>query len=122
WPAASPSRPPAAAVPAAPAAPSPPPRRLDDQALLALAAASDRLACECPRHLSDILLMLTSFERYSEQCAVRSPADARLHQQLNRSAGQARVLLEDALEQLARAEGLPLPSVSAESSSREHHD
>jgi DNA-binding transcriptional MerR regulator len=88
------------------------PRRLDDQALMALAAASTSLACECPRHLADILLMLTSFERYSAECASRSPSDASLHQSLNRSAGEARVLLEDALERLARADGLPLPATA----------
>ena len=94
---------------APPAAPAPAARRLDDRALSALAAASNRVACECPRHLADILLMLSSFERYSDQCAVSTPADALLHQELSRTAGQAHALLEAALERLARAEGLPLP-------------
>jgi DNA-binding transcriptional MerR regulator len=95
----------AAARAAAPAA-----RRFDDQALAALAAASTSIYCECPRHLSDILLMLNSFERYSRQCASRDAADVLLHQQLSNAAGGARVLLEDALEKLARAESLPLPA------------
>ena len=47
-----------------------------------------------------------SFERYSAQCALRSPEDAELHARLQRSAGQARALLEDALERLALAEGI----------------
>ena len=85
-------------------------RRFDDQALAALAAASSSIYCECPRHLSEILLMLNSFERYSDQCAQRDAADALLHQQLSNAAGAARVLLEDALERLARAEALPLPA------------
>ena len=88
----------------------PAPRRLDDAALAVLAAASNNVACECPRHLADILLMLTSFERYSAQCAERTPADALLHQELGHAAGQAHQVLEAALERLARAEGLPLPS------------
>ena len=108
----------AAAAPAAarsaPAAPStplaPPPRRLDELALAALVAASNSVVCECPRHLADILMMLNSFERYSAQCALSTLADAHLHQELQHSAGQARVLLEAALVRLARAEGLPLPS------------
>lgn len=85
-------------------------RRFDDQALTVLAAASNSVYCECPRHLSDILLMLNSFERYSAQCAARTADDALLHEQLNHAAGSARVLLEAALERLARSEGLPLPA------------
>jgi DNA-binding transcriptional MerR regulator len=88
---------------------APPPRRLDDTALAHLAAAASGVSCECPRHLADILVMLASFERYSAQCASRSPAEMRLHQDLNEAAGQARVLLEAAMERLARAEGLPWP-------------
>lgn len=85
------------------------PRRLDDQALAALAAASNSVMCECPRHLADILLMIGSFERYSTQCEARNPADAALHHDLGQAAAQARTLLESALVRLARAEGLPLP-------------
>jgi DNA-binding transcriptional MerR regulator len=88
---------------------SPPARRLDDQALAALASASSSINCECPRHLADILMMLASFERYSAQCENRNASDAALHEDLGRSAGHARVLMEQALERLAYAEGLPLP-------------
>ena len=91
-------------------APAALPRKFDDQALAALGAAKSNIYCECPRHLSEILLMLNSFERYSEQCAARTADDARLHQELNEAAAAARVLLEAALERLARAEGLPLPA------------
>ena len=95
---------------AGPRAGAPAPRRFDDQALAALAAANNSIYCECPRHLSEILLMLNSFERYSEQCASHTPADAVFHEELNHAAGSARMLLESALERLARAEGLPLPA------------
>ena len=85
------------------------PPRFDEESLAAMSAASKRLACECPRHLSDLLMMLFSFERYSASCASRNPEDARLHAQLEQAAGQARMVLEEALEKLAIAEGLPLP-------------
>jgi len=49
-----------------------------------------------------------SFERYSAQCASRHEDDARLHQDLQMAAGHARAILETAMEQLARAEGLVL--------------
>lgn len=90
------------------AAPVAPPR-FDDEALATITAAGNRIACECPRHLSDLLLMVGSFERYSAQCANRNPEDARLHAQLELAAGQARVVLEGAMTALAIAEGLPLP-------------
>lgn len=86
-------------------APVPAPRYADDT-LSMLAQTSGRLACECPRHLAEVLMTVGSFERYSAQCAVRSPEDAELHAALQCSAGQARALLEDALERLALAEGL----------------
>ena len=80
--------------------------RFDEGALATLATASNKLGCECPRHLAELLLMVGSFERYSAQCALRNPEDAQLHQELGRSAGQARGILEQAMERLARAEGL----------------
>lgn len=85
------------------------PRRFNDEALVELSAASNRLACECPRHLAELLLMVGSFERYSGQCASRNEADRKLHRDLEDAAGRARVVLEEALERLARAEGIALP-------------
>lgn len=85
-----------------------PASRFGDEALSMLAQASARMACECPRHLAEVLLTVGSFERYSAQCALGSPEDAALHAALQRSAGQARALLEDALERLALAEGIPV--------------
>jgi hypothetical protein len=83
--------------------------RFDEESLATITTASSKLACECPRHMAELLLMIGSFERYSQQCASRDALDAQLHQDLGHAAGQARVILEQALERLARAEGLPLP-------------
>jgi hypothetical protein len=83
--------------------------RFDEHALLTIMASGSGLACECPKHLADLLLMVGSFERYSVQCASRNDDDAQLHSDLGRAAGQARAILEVAMERLARAEGLPLP-------------
>ena len=60
------------------------------------------------RHVVDLLLSLGSFERYSAECENRSPADAALHRYLQRVAGSARALFEDALVLVARSEGLAL--------------
>jgi hypothetical protein len=83
--------------------------RFDDQSLARLARALTTLHCECPRHVVDLLLSLGTFERYSAECANRTSADAVLHRYLERVAGSARVLFEDALVRVANAEGLTLP-------------
>ncbi len=85
-----------------------PPRRFDDAALTAIAGLSPTLACECPRHVAELLMQLSSFEAYSAGCVNRSPADAELHAYLQRVAGASRALFESALESVARHEGLPL--------------
>lgn len=92
-----------------PQRPALPEVRFDEELLSTIAASGNRLACECPRHLADLLLMVGSFERYSAQCASRNVDDAQLHQELQHAAGHARAILEVAMERLARAEGLPLP-------------
>ncbi|WP_334160088.1 MerR family transcriptional regulator [Achromobacter insolitus] len=83
--------------------------RFDEDALLTIMASGSGLACECPKHLADLLIMVGSFERYSAQCASRNADDARLHGDLQRAAGQARAILENAMEKLAVVEGLPMP-------------
>jgi DNA-binding transcriptional MerR regulator len=94
----------------APAAPPAARARFDDEALATITAAGNRLTCECPRHLSELLMMVGSFERYSAQCASRNdgrrPAARR-----PRPCGRRRPVsvLEGAMERLARAEDLPLP-------------
>lgn len=101
----SPWLPPALAQPQQPV-PAP---RFDDAALTRFAGMSSGIACECPGHVAELLMQISSFEAYSAGCANRSPADAALHAHLNRVAGAARVLLEGALEKVAQAEGWALP-------------
>jgi hypothetical protein len=66
--------------------------------------------------LAELLLQVSHFETYSGECANRSTADAQLHGYLQQVAGTARMLFEKALEQVALAEGLPLPLAPTESS------
>ncbi len=82
----------------------------DDQALAAVTTAANGIYCECPRHLVEILYMLGSFERYSRECENRNAADEKLHQQIYLATVQARFTMEQVLEKVARAEGLPLPA------------
>ena len=92
-----------------PAADAVPPRRFDDATLTAIAGLPSSLACECPRHVTELLMQLAGFEAYSAQCASRGPADAALHTHLHQVAGRARALFESALERVAQHEGLSLP-------------
>jgi DNA-binding transcriptional MerR regulator len=90
--------------------PSPP--RFDERTLAQLADASRAVECECPRHLVELVMNLAGFERYSAQCASLCPADVALHLDLQRAAGRARSIIEQALERVAIAEGFPLPPAS----------
>ena len=85
------------------------PRRFDDAALTAIAGQSSTIACECPRHVAEMLMQLSNFEAYSADCADRSPDDAELHAYLRRVAGASRGLFESALDRVARQEGLMVP-------------
>jgi DNA-binding transcriptional MerR regulator len=84
-------------------------RRFDDATLTDLAGLSSTIACECPRHVAELLMQLAQFEAYSAECRDRSPDDAALHDYLRRVAGAARALFEGALERVAVQEGLVLP-------------
>jgi DNA-binding transcriptional MerR regulator len=85
-----------------------PQRRYDDATLVHIATLSSTLACECPRHVAELLMQLSSFEAYSATCADRNPEDAQLHAYLQQVAGASRALFESAMAHLARHEGLPL--------------
>jgi DNA-binding transcriptional MerR regulator len=85
------------------------PPRFADTVLTEFAGLASTIACECPGHLAQLLLQISSFESYSGDCAHRSVADAALHLYLQRVAGEARMLFEAAIEHVAVAEGLPLP-------------
>jgi len=86
------------------------PRRWDDAALIDFAGLSSTIACECPRHVVELLMQLTHFEGYSAECEQRSAADAALHSHLRLAAGASRTRFESALEHLAMHEGLILPA------------
>ena len=86
-----------------------PPRRWDDAALADFAGLSSTIACECPRHVAELLMQLSHFEAYSAQCEHRNAADAELHAYLGQVAAASRANFEAALEQVALHEGLILP-------------
>lgn len=85
------------------------PRRYSDEALTHVAELPTAVACECPRHIAEIVLQLSGFERYSADCQSESPADAALHRRLTGLAAAARTMFERALTDVVAREGLVLP-------------
>ncbi len=94
-------------------------RRWDDAALADFASLSSTVACECPRHLAELLMQLSHFEAYSTECQHRSPSDAQLHAYLRQVAAQSRASFESALELVAMQEGLVLPQPRAEAAPKQ---
>ncbi|RYY56285.1 MAG: MerR family transcriptional regulator, partial [Comamonadaceae bacterium] len=82
------------------------PPRFSDEALARFANLPPPVACECLRHLVEIVTQLGAFERYSQDCTSAGPADAALHRQLARTSGAARMMFEQALQRVVEADGL----------------
>ncbi len=88
------------------------PRRWDDAALADFAGLSSTIACECPRHVAELLVQLSHFETYSATCKHNNAADTEIHVYLEHVAATTRARFEAALEHVALHEGLLLPSSS----------
>lgn len=85
-----------------------PPHRFSRDVLAQMAMISPELACECPRHVGQLLIELSDFEAYSAECEITKPHDASIHNMLRRTAATSRALFERALVELAEAEGIDL--------------
>lgn len=84
----------------------PSPRRYSDEELSSLMEMPSSVACECPRHLAEIVSLLASFELYSTECVSRGEADAALHRHLHEVTSVARTMFEQALARVVIEEGL----------------
>ena len=85
-----------------------PTRTYSNKNLIALSSASSVIKCECPQHLSSMIIKLVQFEHYSAECVERYDKDAELHSILGNMAGHARGILEQALTKIVEAENLTL--------------
>lgn len=77
-----------------------PPPLFTEAQLGRLREIESALDCECPHHLSSIVLGLVAFERYSARCEDLDPRDAEVHRALYEQTGEARVIMEKALRLL----------------------
>ena len=88
---------------------TPPPAIIfSEQELARLQEIQSAVDCECPNHVSDVILSLKAFEDYSKQCENKDDADAKMHEFLYRAAGHSRAVMEHAMRELCRFEGIDL--------------
>lgn len=83
-----------------------PARQFTDRELIHLASQSPAIACECPKHLAQLVSSLARFEAYSAECESRDIEDAALHGYLYNVTAQARKTMEIALARVVELEGL----------------
>lgn len=81
------------------------PRQFSDNELLAARQLKSALDCECPRHISDLITALANFEAYSSACSVENWHDAAVHSCIYAYTGQARHLMEKALQAVLEERG-----------------
>ncbi len=81
-------------------------RNYTSKQLIHLSTASSVIKCECPQHLSSMIIKLIQFEQYSSECIELYEKDAELHAMLGNMAGHARYILEQALSKVVDAEDL----------------
>ena len=80
--------------------------RFGEAVLVKLTEQHSAIACECLRHVAEIVMQLSSFERYSLECKARSPADADLHRRLTAMTAGTRMQFEQALSEIIAEEGI----------------
>ena len=73
------------------------PRQFDEDALITADALSNKLNCECPSHLTELIRSLNAFEEYSQTCEAENWKQAAVHACVYSYANQARYLIEKAL-------------------------
>lgn len=81
------------------------PRQFSEQELSAARNLKNALDCECPRHITDLIRALAHFEEYSASCSVENWHDAAVHSCIYAYTGQARWLMEKALQAVLEERG-----------------
>ncbi len=76
------------------------PRKYSEADLSAAAALKGALDCECPPHIVSLIRSLAEFEQYSANCSVENWREAAVHACIYAYTGQARWLMERALDAL----------------------
>ena len=91
----------------------PSPNRYAKEVLARVTTMSPTIACECPRHVAELIFALSDFETYSANCEDKNPLDAAVHNYLKLTAAQARQAFEQALATVAAHEEIPVEAWQA---------
>lgn len=86
-------------------------REFNPEQLSKIANLIPSLHCECPNHISKLLIDINGFEEYCRQCEDDDPNQRALHDELGRLTAQARMIFEGALKAVAVADNLDLDSL-----------
>lgn len=84
---------------------APKPRQFTEAELSAARQLRSTLDCECPSHITDLIRALLHFEDYSASCSVENWHDAAVHSCIYAYTGQARHLMEKALQAVLEERG-----------------
>ncbi len=85
-----------------------PDRQYSNKQLIQLTTASRVIKCECPQHLSTIVIKLVQFEHYIDECIDKYDVDKELHAELGNMAAHSRAILEQAITKVIKAENMTL--------------
>jgi DNA-binding transcriptional MerR regulator len=80
-------------------------RQFGSSELSAARRLKSALDCECPRHIADLIEALANFEDYSASCSVDNWHDAAVHACIYAYTGQARHLMEKAMQAVLEDRG-----------------
>ncbi len=80
------------------ALPATKPKQFSEEDLIAAQQQANKLNCECPTHLTDLVRRLNAFEEYSRNCEVENWQQAAIHACIFTYTNQARHLIEQALQ------------------------
>lgn len=80
-------------------------RRFTEGELHKFAGITGNVECECPKHLSELIISLNQFEDYTRDCVNQSTEDEELHKRLLGLTSQARAIMEHALADVIAVEG-----------------
>jgi hypothetical protein len=95
------------------------PRQFSEAELSAARQLRSTLDCECPRHITDLIRALVHFEEYSAACSVDNWRDAAVHACIYAYTGQARHLMEKAMQAVLEERGAEFQSLLRENRAAE---
>ncbi len=86
-------------------------RLFNNLTLKKLVSLNPALDCECPNHIAKLILDICAFEDYCKNCEDSDPIQKKTHADLGHLSGLARMKLEEALIEVAKADDIDLSTI-----------